>query len=247
MSKTAQGLVDHARTQMGLPYWWGTFGQVATLDLLNQKAKQYPEQYSAARQATAKAKHMGKRVYDCAGLVKSYWMQENPTATAKYIEKYDKNVGGLRDSSSVKGDITNIPETPGTLVFRKREHVGIYIGGGRVVEAKGFDHGVVETALKSGGWDTWGKLDWLEYGMSPAPAANSGGGIFMAEKTFKNTSGKEINVCADSAMTVKVGSLFDGSTCSCIGKVGDNAILFYKVVPTGVYKVGFTDYVKGIQ
>ncbi|MCL2509388.1 MAG: hypothetical protein FWF05_09450 [Oscillospiraceae bacterium] len=58
-TKTNTGLVAYCEAQLGLSYWRGTFGQVAAPDLLNQKAKQYPERYSAARQATAKAKHIG--------------------------------------------------------------------------------------------------------------------------------------------------------------------------------------------
>ena len=30
MSKTAKGLVEYARAQLGRPYWWGTFGQTDT-------------------------------------------------------------------------------------------------------------------------------------------------------------------------------------------------------------------------
>ena len=71
-TKTNTGLVAYCEAQLGNPYWWGTFGQIATPVLLADKAMQYPERYSAARQATAKAKHMGKRAHDCNGLVKGY-------------------------------------------------------------------------------------------------------------------------------------------------------------------------------
>jgi len=135
-NKTNTGLVVHAAAQLGCCYWWGTFGQIATPDLLAQKAAQYPEQYSAARQATAKQKHIGKRVYDCCGLVKSYWMQESPAAEPKYNEKYDVNVGGLIRACAQTGAMSSLPETPGILVFRGTAHVGIYAGGGEVIEAK---------------------------------------------------------------------------------------------------------------
>ena len=32
-----------------------------------------------------------------------------------------------------------------------------------MIEAKGFDHGVVRSRLADGNWDTWGKLDWITY------------------------------------------------------------------------------------
>lgn len=66
-------------------------------------------------------------------------------------------------------------------------------------------------------------------------------------KTFKNTSGKTLNIYADSTLKDKVGTLFAGSSCACIGEIANRAILRYMVTSTGAYKVGFTDYVKGVQ
>jgi hypothetical protein len=169
-AKTNSGLVSHAAAQLNLPYWYGTFGQAPTLDLLNQKAKQYPKYMTPERVAIAKVKHIGKfpRVYDCAGLIKSYMYQSSPTAKPVYDAKYDKNVPGLIASCSATGAIGTLPEIPGTLVFRSTEHVGIYAGGGNVIEAKGFDYGVVKTKISAGKWDKWGKLSWLEYPASTA-------------------------------------------------------------------------------
>lgn len=171
---TPAGLVAHARAQLGLPYWYACFGQQPTADLADYKRRQYPEYWTAARLAYAKANQLNApRVYDCAGLVKSYWMQANPMTPAKYLEKYDKSAAGLKSCCKTKGKITGIPETPGLLVFIGTRHVGIYAGAGRVIEAKGFDYGVVETALSKGSWDAWGKLDWLKYGDAPVKAAVS--------------------------------------------------------------------------
>jgi cell wall-associated NlpC family hydrolase len=183
MAKTPQGLVAHARAQLGLPYFYGTYGQRPTADLIDYKRRQYPEQWSLERVNIAKQKHLSApRCYDCAGLVKSYWMQESPTTPAKYVEKYDKSAGGLKSCCSTRGPISSIPgsgspqspqtlwgDSPGVLVFIGTRHVGIYAGAGRVIEAKGFNYGVVESDLKRGSWDAWGKLDWLDYGDSSKP------------------------------------------------------------------------------
>ena len=69
-SKTNTGLVAYAKAQVGNPYWYGTFGQVATEALLKSKMAQYPGQFEGSRPATARAKHIGKRVHDCCGLIK---------------------------------------------------------------------------------------------------------------------------------------------------------------------------------
>ncbi|MCL2507928.1 MAG: hypothetical protein FWF05_01995 [Oscillospiraceae bacterium] len=176
-TKTNTGLAAYCEAQLGLPYWWGGFGRIATPERLAASAKQYPEQYSAARQATAKAKHMGKRVHDCVGLIKAYRWRETLTADPVYVSAQDVNVSGMLKLCSRRGTITTIPEIPGVLVFRKLEHIGVYVGGGLVIEAKGFDFGVVKTKLSAGGWDTWGMADWITYPASAfgttatAPAA----------------------------------------------------------------------------
>ena len=163
MSKTSKGLTDYAKAQVGNPYWYGTFGQTATESLLNQKMKQYPSQFTGSRPATARAKHMKKRVHDCCGLIKGYLWSGTPTSTPKYNAIQDVNVGGLRQHCKTQGAIKTIPEMPGVLVFRGGAHVGVYIGNGIVIEAKGFDYGVVRSELSKGDWDRWGKLDWIVY------------------------------------------------------------------------------------
>ncbi len=42
-------------------------------------------------------------------------------------------------------------------------HVGVYVGNGEVIEARGHAYGVVKTKLKARPWKQWGKLKWIEY------------------------------------------------------------------------------------
>ncbi|MDR2687348.1 MAG: C40 family peptidase [Oscillospiraceae bacterium] len=176
--KTAAGLVAHAAAQEGMAYWYGTFGQAPTQALLDEKRKQYPSMYAAANYNLAKA-HVGakgKRVYDCAGLVKSYWMQPSPTAPPVYRAAYDLSAHGLYQVCAQRGAIAGLPETPGALVFiyeAKRGamgHVGVCLGGGQVVDAANFTKGVKKDALKIRGWTHWGLLPeaWLGYGTAMA-------------------------------------------------------------------------------
>jgi len=165
MAHTAAGLVAHAKAQLGQIYWYGTFGQAPSLGLLEVKCKQYPAHYSAERMAYAKKYHVGRlgaRTFDCAGLVKSYWMMDGPAAQPKYLPQYDMSAAMLKGQCGQTGKIATLPEEPGLLVFIGGTHVGVYIGGGRVAEARGFSHGVVETKLKDRAWDAWGRLKWLE-------------------------------------------------------------------------------------
>lgn len=249
MAKTNTGLVAHAQAQLGLPYIYGTYGKVLTADLVRRKAKQYPTQLYPSREEYALKHFLGKRSYDCAGLVKSYMFQETPTSPPKYSEKYDKNVGGLIKACTETGKMSVMPEIPGLLVFRKTEHVGIYAGNGIVIEAKGFNYGVVKSKLSAGKWDKWGKLSWISYPKKieiPVIKERHEEEIFVAEKNFKNTSGENLDVYCDTGLKAKIGTIYKNSTCKCLGIVDGKALLKYKVTATGAYKVGFTDYIKGI-
>lgn len=60
-------------------------------------------------------------------------------------------------------------------------------------------------------------------------------------KAYANPMQENLPVYADSKMTLKIGILFKGSACQCIGTQGDTAIILYKVSNSGNFKVGFAD------
>lgn len=161
MEKTNAGLVEYCKAQLGNPYWYGTYGQTASESLYQGKKKQYPQYYTA----TDFPKQYGKRVHDCSGLIKGYLMSDSPTANPKYNKAYDYSANGTRAACTEKGDIGSMPDLPGVLVFRDG-HVGVYIGNGEVIEARGHSYGVVKTKLSSRGWKWWGKHPAIVYGES---------------------------------------------------------------------------------
>ena len=65
--------------------------------------------------------------------------------------------------------------------------------------------------------------------------------------SYKNKTGKSLPVYADSDLKTKIGTLNAGASCSSFGIVNDRAVLLYKVVSTGVYKIGFTDRKEGLE
>ena len=136
----------------------GTFGQKATERLLRQKSIQYPAQYKW----TDFVDQYGEKVHDCVGLIKGYLWSENSNSTPIYNSKQDKDVSGMKANCTETGNIKTIPELPGVLVFMEG-HVGIYIGNGEVIEARGHLYGVVKTKLRNRPWAEWGKLDWIKY------------------------------------------------------------------------------------
>ena len=160
-NKTAAGLAAYAKAQIGKPYWWGTFGQTASAQLLAAKRAQYPSYYTAADFHA----QFGQRVHDCCGLIKGYLWSDTPTSQPVYALTPDVAVRGLYENCSRQGDLASIPEIPGVCVFQAdMGHVGVYVGNGWVVEAMGHAYGVVKTQLRARKWVYWGMPKWIDYG-----------------------------------------------------------------------------------
>nr|DAK91591.1 MAG TPA: peptidoglycan hydrolase [Caudoviricetes sp.] len=159
MAKTNTGLVEYAKAQRGKPYWYGCFGQLSTKALYTSKKKQYPNQYTW----NCPANQLGIKVHDCVGLIKGYlWCDSATDTTPTYNASQDVSANGMLEKCKQKGTITTMPDIPGILVFMPG-HVGVYIGGGYVIEAKGHVYGVVKTKLAGRGWKSWGKCPWITY------------------------------------------------------------------------------------
>lgn len=150
----------------GQAYVWGGQGEELT-------AMTNPEGWIKKRETSAdnanraiayyrKALAAGKRpirAFDCSGLIVRF-LQDNG------LVKNDMSSRGLYSASSKLGreDLA-----PGDLVFRHNSvriyHVGVYLGGGKVAEAKGREDGVVIRDINAGGksyWNRYGRLKVLE-------------------------------------------------------------------------------------
>ena len=73
-------------------YMWGGYGKLVTTTLINQKKKQYPDHYPSKKVEYLKSL-VGKNYYsyDCAGLIKSYWMSDYGTKSVVYMKKTNPN------------------------------------------------------------------------------------------------------------------------------------------------------------
>ena len=161
MAKTNSGMASYAKAQIGKPYWFGTYGQKASRALYLAKKKQYPKYYKAKDFPS----QYGKRVHDCAGLIKGYLWSKTPTSTPKYNKNQDYGANGFYTHAKSKGKISSFKKIKGQLVFKgtdkKKTHVGVYIGSGYVVEAKGHKYGVVKSKLSSG-WKYWAQCNLIK-------------------------------------------------------------------------------------
>lgn len=167
--KTPWGLAEYAQQQLGLPYWFGTFGQIASQALYEDRKYSYPDYYTA----TDFPSQYGQRVHDCVGLIKGYRWSDTPTSPPVYNASQDVSVSGLYGQcSSIKGILNDTKwmntyrYLHGVCVFNQDfSHVGVSMGDalGKVIEARSHAYGVVETNLTDSGrtWKYWGVPDWM--------------------------------------------------------------------------------------
>lgn len=167
----AQYITDRCKTV----YMWGTFGAPLSQDLIVQKAKQYPSRYPAATQNALKTL-LGKGCYafDCVGLIKGIlWGWDDSKAKVYGGAVYAS--GGVPDTGAngfislcreVSTDFSRI--VPGEAVWMDG-HIGIYIGGGKVIEASpAWANGVQITAcLNTGAVSGLNGRRWTKHGRIP--------------------------------------------------------------------------------
>ena len=144
---SGQALVNKAREAYAAKwgYIWGTRGQVWT-----QK-----QQDNATRAMTVKygQKWVGKRVADCSGLIK--WAMRELGGDIYH------GSNTMFNQCTETGPLAGVVKIRvGTAVFQntngKRGHVGIYDGGGMVIEEHGTQAGIIKSPLAT--WDEWGIL-----------------------------------------------------------------------------------------
>lgn len=161
MKKNNFQALQYARAQIGKQYWYGTFGQLGSPELLKQKQDQYSSMYKKWDTKSFE-EGFGQKVHDCIGLaVKGYTMGDgDPEEPTPYNPKYDVSADGMISQCKITGDIGSIPDIPGVLVW-KPGHIGINEGYGVTIEAKGHADGVIRT--KDTKWKKWALCPWWEY------------------------------------------------------------------------------------
>lgn len=168
-SKTTAGLIAYCKAQIGNPYWFGTFGNIASQALLDYKREQYPTYYPDPGSPDFTTQ-FGQRVHDCVGLIKGYRWSDTSTSAPQYVISEDVDVRGLytqcnRMRGNVDFAITSTVHLEGMLVFdAAMTHVGVYIGNGKIIEAQGHAYGVVQNNAydRRAKFTLWGVPDWLQ-------------------------------------------------------------------------------------
>ena len=147
----------------GWGYVYGTYGPVLDNSLLDSKITQYPEEVGG-NEDFIRENWLWKRTADCVGLIKGYSWYDTETQKTLLVSNGMPDIGAdtMYENATEKGTIDTIPEIPGLAVW-KEGHIGVYIGGGKVVEAYGTTTGVIRSELADGGWSHWLKIPYINY------------------------------------------------------------------------------------
>ena len=169
----------------GWGYIWGTAGVLWTQARQNQLDKTTDSNRAMSRRYGEK--WIGHWVADCSGMFvyafKQFGKSMSHISSNIYIS-YCGNKGQL--TAALKKTIR-----PGTAVFtgdsaKKHPHVGLYIGGGYVIEAKGTVAGVVKSSIDEKRWTWWGELKGVQYdGAAPEPGGQEDAGMQTIRKGNK--------------------------------------------------------------
>ncbi len=164
-TKNADDLVAYAiqAWEAGWGYVWGSFGGILTEDAFQSKLQQYPDALSG-NEDFIRANWVGGRTSDCVGLIKGYGWLDTDTMSFVYASNGmpDITANQMYHNAAVSGEIATIPEIPGLAVWHDG-HIGVYIGGGFVIEAMGTHYGVVRTELEGRGWTHWLQIPYINY------------------------------------------------------------------------------------
>lgn len=149
--------------EKGWGYVYGTYGTVLTDSLLAQKEQQFPDNILPYK-AFIEENWMGRRTADCVGLIKGYAWYDPATSsfTIGTNGMPDVSADGMYTAAATEGTMDTMPDVPGIAVWQIG-HIGVYIGDGKVVEAKGTMYGVVTSELSQGSWQGWCYLPGIQY------------------------------------------------------------------------------------
>lgn len=148
---TGNELVNYVKCKVGTPYFYGTKMNKLTESKMQLLHTLYPATVSNAYIAKARKQGQVNKINtDCSGLISGY--------TGKVLGSSQ-----LYSQAKARLNIKEYEKFAKGVVLWRQGHVGVYIGDGKVIEAKGINYGVVETNIKDGNWSYGLTFDWMEY------------------------------------------------------------------------------------
>lgn len=171
MGKKIDDFIAYLTSHLGDAYVWGAQGERvdnrADLDKWVRRKETSRANSERALAYIKKATKTPLYAFDCSGLI-IHWLRD-----IRGLIDSDTNAQGLYRQCKQQGKLGAWQMQAGDLVFRysfakgKMGHVGVYVGNGMVIEAKGRDYGVVNLHLSYGGWTHQGRHPALAEDTAP--------------------------------------------------------------------------------
>lgn len=235
MNYNNRGLVVHAKRALAdnTRYMWGGIYRRITDAYVDMLAKIYPKQYSKNRRDYLKSLPDSYYGVDCVGLIKSYYWSGNENGGAgspNYGAKGypDVNANAMYAAAKVKGKIGTLPEREGVIVYCKSSpHVGVYIGGGCVIESTlgSRGDGVVKTKLSDFKWEYWFECPYISYDEDYTD---------IADTEMYATTNVNIRSGAGTEYSI-LGVLYRNTIVTVIGEKDDWSVINYNGKEAYVY------------
>ena len=133
-------LANYAISKLGTPYFYGAKMETLTRDKMNRLHVLYPNIVTVSYMLIAEQQgQVGKINTDCSGVIGAF---------------RGKQIGSsqLYSSAHKRLPISQVNDFARGTVLWKQGHVGVYIGDGMCVEAKGIRYGTVKTPVKNTKW-----------------------------------------------------------------------------------------------
>lgn len=177
MSKTAQGLIEFAKSKIGTPYVYGAKGTVLTLEQIRELRRMYGSNcvwYSDDNKA-------GKVCVDCSGLIS--WYTGIVRGSGQYKETAEEVVPISQRTNNHIG-----------WAVWMNGHIGVYLGNDTYIAADGSAYGVRIAKLTQNRFTQLLKLCDIDYG----------DGIKQTEVQKPQASGGHYNVPVNFTYAVRV-------------------------------------------
>ena len=211
------GKITYYKERYG--YVLGGQGETYTKDLAQKWGAVKRCGKSAAYFLRDCARWFGRKVVDCSGMI------------VEAIRVYDKGYGDraantFRAQFEKRGSMKTLPEMPGVAVW-KNGHIGIYIGGGKVIEARGYKYGVVLSELSSQAWKEWGCIDGITYVKSAETGEKEDKLVFKRLLKYKSSMMRGEDVKSLQKLLTKAGQK-PGAIDGIFGKNTRDAVKSYQ-------------------
>ena len=209
------GKIEYYKDRLG--YVLGGQGELYTKELAEKWGNAKRAGKSKSYFTKDCARWYGKNVVDCSGMI------------VEAFRAYKGNFGDrtadyfYNSYTSERGAIKTLPEIPGVVVW-KSGHIGVYIGGGKVIEARGYQYGVVVSELSTQAWKNWGKLKEVAYAVEETATAKP---EFKRLLKYKSSYMRGDDVKALQELLTKVGQK-PGAIDGVFGKNTRDAVKSYQ-------------------